>query len=131
MQELVFIGMKPKPVDGEADPQLIDKKNCTRRKLQQAQHKSELDRDLASLKQKVLELEGQDMRETIQDKVNAWFVENRDPETGDYPDFPALEEGGCASASAAHAQLPKSLIEMGCRFGGTIDPICTPQWTCD
>ena len=34
------------------------------------------------------------MRETIQDKVNAWFVENRDPEKGDYPDFPDKEDGG-------------------------------------
>lgn len=36
------------------------------------------------------------MRETIQDKINAWFVENRHPETGEYPDFPAAEDGGCA-----------------------------------
>ena len=34
------------------------------------------------------------MRETIQDKVNAWFVENRNPDNGDYPDFPEKEDGG-------------------------------------
>lgn len=34
------------------------------------------------------------MRETIQDKVNAWFIENRNPETGEYPDFPDEEDGG-------------------------------------
>jgi hypothetical protein len=49
------------------------------------------------------ETEGQDMRETVQDKINAWFVEHRHPETGEYPDFPDQEEGGRASAAAAAA----------------------------
>lgn len=34
------------------------------------------------------------MRETIQDKVNSWFIENRDPEKGEYPDFPDKDDGG-------------------------------------
>ena len=34
------------------------------------------------------------MRETIQDKVNSWFVEKRNGETGEYPDFPDKEDGG-------------------------------------
>jgi hypothetical protein len=42
----------------------------------------------------VRELEGQDMRETIQDRINAWFVANRNPETGEYPDFPDADDGG-------------------------------------
>jgi hypothetical protein len=96
MQELEFIGMKPKTVSKEADPQHIQKKTANWRKLQQTQNRSELDRDVATLKQKVQETEGQDMRETIQNKINAWFVENRNPETGEYPDFPATDEGGCA-----------------------------------
>lgn len=42
----------------------------------------------------VRELEGQDMREAIQDRINAWFVEGRNPETGEYPDFPDADDGG-------------------------------------
>ncbi len=42
----------------------------------------------------VRELEGQDMREAIQDRVNAWFVENRNGDTGEYPDFPEPDDGG-------------------------------------
>jgi len=42
----------------------------------------------------VRELEGQDMREVIQDRVNAWFVENRNDVTGEYPDFPDPDDGG-------------------------------------
>lgn len=34
------------------------------------------------------------MRETIQDKINQWFVEHRNPENGEYPDFPDLDDGG-------------------------------------
>lgn len=34
------------------------------------------------------------MRETIQDKVNSWFIEKRHPETGDYPNFPEADGGG-------------------------------------
>ena len=41
------------------------------------------------------------MRETIQDKINAWFVETRHPETGVYPDLPAADAGGCAAANRA------------------------------
>jgi IQ and AAA domain-containing protein len=42
----------------------------------------------------VRDLEGQDMREAIQDRINAWFVTNRNPETGEYPDFPDADDGG-------------------------------------
>lgn len=34
------------------------------------------------------------MREVIQDRVNAWFVENRNDVTGEYPDFPDPDDGG-------------------------------------
>lgn len=27
-------------------------------------------------------------------QINAWFIENRNPETGDYPDFPEPDDGG-------------------------------------
>lgn len=61
----------------------------------------------------VRELEGQDMRETIQDKVNAWFVENRNTDTGEYPDFPDKDDGG--SKVILNPPLPtiQSLLEDG------------------
>ncbi len=51
----------------------------------------------------VRELEGQDMRETIQDKINQWFVENRNPETGEYPEFPDQDDGGSKVGGARGA----------------------------
>eukprot|EP00892_Ulva_mutabilis_P001805 jgi/Ulvmu1/11625/UM008_0029.1 len=93
--ELAFIGMKPAAAAaGERDPQGLEARNAARRKLLQAEHRRELERDVETLKGKVQETEGLDMRETVQDKINAWFVENRHPETGEYPDFPDLDEGG-------------------------------------
>lgn len=97
-QELEFIGMAPKPCNPSHDPQNLDTRNAARRKLVQAENKRELERDMEALKTKVEETEGLDMREVIQDKINAWFVENRHPETGEYPDFPDPEDGGCAFA---------------------------------
>lgn len=29
-------------------------------------------------------------------QINAWFITNRNPETGEYPDLPPQEEGGSA-----------------------------------
>lgn len=96
-QELVFIGMKPAAASGERDPQAQEARNAARRKLLQAENRRELERDVEALKGKVQETEGLDMRETVQDKINAWFVENRHPETGEYPDFPDVDEGGRAA----------------------------------
>lgn len=93
-EELMFIGMKPKPRDPKKDPLTAEAKNLMRRKRIQLEHAREYDEAIVNLKQKVRELEGQDMRETIQDKVNAWFVEKRNPDTGEYPDFPDKEDGG-------------------------------------
>ena len=45
--------MKPKPVTKETDPQHLERKTATWRKLQQTQNRSELERDMPTLKQKV------------------------------------------------------------------------------
>ena len=57
------------------------------------------------------------MRETIQDKVNSWFVENRNPENGEYPDFPDKDDGG--SKVILNPPLPTiaSLLEDGAGDG--------------
>ncbi|KAK9817170.1 hypothetical protein WJX72_010626 [[Myrmecia] bisecta] len=92
-EEQVFIGMKPKAPMGK-DPQVLERKTWQRRKGVQHEHQHEYEDAVVSLRGKVKELEGQDMREDIQDKINAWFINNRNPETGEYPDFPEEEEGG-------------------------------------
>lgn len=97
-QELVFVGMKPQPVDPKADPQAIEARHLLARKQQllDPEHGTlrKYDDAVVSLKAKVLETEGEDMREAIQDKINAWFIANRNPQTGEYPDLPPEEAGG-------------------------------------
>jgi len=96
LQELEFIGMRPVSESGEAGPtpQAVLEANLERRKGVQAENQADYNQALVDLKQKVLEVEGQEMRESIQDKINAWFVENRDPVSGDYPEFPEDDDGG-------------------------------------
>jgi SpoVK/Ycf46/Vps4 family AAA+-type ATPase len=94
-QELELIGMKlpSKP----NDPQSAEKSHLARRKTLQQQALSEYDKQLVEMKERVRSQEGQDIRETIQDKVNDWLVQKRDPETGDYPEFPDESKGGSRS----------------------------------
>ncbi|DBA81732.1 hypothetical protein WJX77_003084 [Trebouxia sp. C0004] len=94
-EELQFIGMKPKvAVAGELDPQALQQLTVLRRKDIQKQRLGEYEEAVVTLKSKVRDAEGQAMRETVQDKINAWFLENRDPETGEYPDFPDDTDAG-------------------------------------
>lgn len=110
-KEAMFIGMMPKPRDPKSDPTVSEAKNLMRRKRIQIEYAREYDEAVVELKQKVRELEGQDMRETIQDKVNAWFVENRNPETGDYPDFPDPDDGGSKIILNAPPPTVESLLD--------------------
>lgn len=95
-EELVFLGMKPapRPEDPRDDPILRDlANNVERKKMQYANHAEYL-AAYENLKDRVKERHGQEMREEVQDKINSWFLENRDPETGEFPDFPDVESGG-------------------------------------
>ncbi|GBF95030.1 hypothetical protein Rsub_07531 [Raphidocelis subcapitata] len=93
-QELEFIGMLPHPPDPSSDPQAREAATLVARKRLQLEHLRDYDGALPALKGKVKEAEGQDMREAVQDKINAWFIQKRDPATGAYPDFPDASSGG-------------------------------------
>ncbi len=54
---------------GAKDPQKLERRTWSRRKAIQAEHQAEYDDAVVALREKVKELEGQDMREEIQDKV--------------------------------------------------------------
>ena len=95
-EELVFLGMKPapRPEDPRDDPILRDLANNVMRKKMQYANQAEYLAAYENLKDRVKERHGQEMREEVQDKINSWFLENRDPETGEFPDFPDVESGG-------------------------------------
>ena len=48
---------------------------------------------LVSIKDKLADTEGPDMKEQMQDQIRQWFIETRDA-TGKFPEFPDTEEGG-------------------------------------
>ena len=97
-EELVFLGMRPapRPEDPRDDPILRDMANNQMRKKAQYANQDEYLAAYENLKDRVKERHGQEMREEVQDKINAWFLENRDPETGAFPDFPDVGNGGSA-----------------------------------
>ena len=78
----------------EEDLYLIDAANRERRRAIKEKNLEELDEAMVTLKDRVRELVGQEMRDHISGKINEWFVENRDAKTGDYPDFPKVADGG-------------------------------------
>ena len=92
---MIFLGMLPPPKPPpEEDLYLIDAANRARRRAIKEKNLEELDEAMVTLKDRVRELDGQEMRDHISGKINEWFVENRDAKTGDYPDFPKVADGG-------------------------------------
>ena len=99
-EELVFIGMYPKvgtatmdafsptdlrflqAVDPENDPLCIENENLKRRKALQAEYQTGYETALKDIKTRVRWMEGQDMRETIQDKVNRSIQHSAFPSKG-------------------------------------------------
>lgn len=93
--EMALLGMvPPPPPPRESNPQARAAQVAERRRQLQAQRQQEMDKALVDLKRQLRAAEEEGIRETIQDKVNQWFVERRDPVTGAYPDFPEAENGG-------------------------------------
>ena len=94
-EEQLFLGMMSSSGQTEHEAKLKDKleRGATYRKALQRDNQEEYEEALRVLRVRVKEMEGQDMRETVQDAINAWFVDGRTPE-GTYPEFPDEEDGG-------------------------------------
>merc|ERR1712048_1286736 len=59
-------------------------------------HEQEFQQALVTIKDKIFDSEGPDIKETMMDQIRQWFIECRD-QTGKFPDYPADDEGGSAS----------------------------------
>merc|ERR1712176_941299 len=95
-EEMIFIGMVAPPTGNKPDPQELCKKTEHNRRITQEQHEIEYQQALVSIKDKLRETDGPDMKETMQDQIRQWFIECRDA-TGKFPDYPTEEEGGSAA----------------------------------
>ncbi|XP_041103382.1 dynein regulatory complex protein 11 isoform X2 [Polyodon spathula] len=78
------------------------------RKHRQREHEQEYQMALVSVKDKLREVEGPDMRETMKDQIRQWFIECHDL-TGTFPEYPDEEDGGSAVIFAE--KTPKQLQE--------------------
>lgn len=93
-EELIFVGMKAGPEkEYEARPMYHADKVKDQRRVTQHEHEREYRKALVSIKEKLREVEGPEMRENMQDQIRQWFIECRDA-TGKFPEYPSEEEGG-------------------------------------
>ncbi|XP_077169701.1 dynein regulatory complex protein 11 isoform X2 [Paroedura picta] len=93
-EEMIFLGMIPpahfqRPSASLIRAQKVDNIRC------EIQQKHELDyqKALVSIKERVKEIEGPDIKESLQDQIRQWFIESRHL-TGRFPEYPDEEQGG-------------------------------------
>ncbi|KAJ1187789.1 hypothetical protein NDU88_004559 [Pleurodeles waltl] len=93
-EELIFLGMVPPPHFQKvtATQQRAEKTYSLRWGLQE-DHEVEYQQALVQIKDNIRELEGPDIKETLQEQIRQWFIECRHV-TGKFPDFPDEEHGG-------------------------------------
>ncbi|PAA67765.1 hypothetical protein BOX15_Mlig006146g1 [Macrostomum lignano] len=93
--EFVWLGMNPPAqflTAKKSTAQVHALKVQDMRRVTQSMHRQEYDQALVTIKEKLRETEGPDMKETMQDQIRQWFLECRDA-TGKFPDYPDGEEG--------------------------------------
>jgi len=91
-EELVFIGMKATEEKNFQDDVELQR---DRRRAVQQENEREYQNALVTIKEKLKDVEGPEMRESMQDQIRQWFIESRDA-TGKFPEYPTEEEGGSA-----------------------------------
>uniref|UniRef100_A0A8C6XYW1 IQ motif containing with AAA domain 1 n=1 Tax=Naja naja TaxID=35670 RepID=A0A8C6XYW1_NAJNA len=95
-EEMVFLGMIPPPHFQRPSASLLraQKVDTLRCEIQE-KYESDFQKALVSIKERVKEIEGPDIKETLQDQIRQWFIECRHI-TGRFPDYPDEEQGGSA-----------------------------------
>ncbi|XP_042301941.1 LOW QUALITY PROTEIN: dynein regulatory complex protein 11 [Sceloporus undulatus] len=95
-EEMIFLGMSPplhfqRPSASLLRAQKVDSLRCEI----QEKHESDFQKALVTIKERVKEIEGPDIKESLQDQIRQWFIECRHT-TGRFPDYPDEEQGGSA-----------------------------------
>jgi hypothetical protein len=90
----IAIGMAmPAPLPKNKDPVIKAAHNVNDRHTTQDQYENQFIQDLISLRKKVEQVEGPDMKENMADEIREVFTACVDA-TGTFPDFPDVEGGG-------------------------------------
>ncbi|XP_078509025.1 dynein regulatory complex protein 11-like isoform X2 [Lissotriton helveticus] len=93
-KEMVFLGMSQ-------DPQVVDRSPTIfrseliedLRRAKRDAYEEEYQEALVTVKDRLMEVEGPDMKEQMKDQIRQWFIECHD-NTGKFPEYPTDEDGG-------------------------------------
>ncbi|RKO99434.1 hypothetical protein CXG81DRAFT_27805 [Caulochytrium protostelioides] len=92
LDDLVFFGLEAlPPLPGQASAVAAKHATETYRREQRRLNETEYQDALVSIREKIAHIEGQDMRETIQDGFRQWYLEYKRLH-GKFPSMPAMEE---------------------------------------
>ncbi|XP_067404759.1 dynein regulatory complex protein 11 [Emydura macquarii macquarii] len=93
-EEMIFLGMNPPPQFQRISASLARAQNVEAKRCEvQGKHETEYQKALVSIKTHLREMEGPDIKESLQEQIRQWFIECRHI-TGKFPDYPNEEEGG-------------------------------------
>lgn len=67
----------PQPGSMKNTPQALSNKTEQQRRLTQKMHENEYQQALVTIKDKIRDSEGPDMKETMMDQIRQWFIECR------------------------------------------------------
>ncbi|XP_056132113.1 dynein regulatory complex protein 11 isoform X2 [Lampris incognitus] len=109
-EELVFLGMTMEPrLKQQPCPAVIAAQaNEARQRIKQEENESDYQRATVSITKQLRDLEAPEIRDSMKDQIQQWFIECRD-NTGSFPDYPSEEDGG--SALIFMEKTPQQLME--------------------
>ncbi|OAE20430.1 hypothetical protein AXG93_4905s1300 [Marchantia polymorpha subsp. ruderalis] len=93
-----------------------------RRKKAQLENELELQNATCATLQKIKDLEGQEMCEIIQERINVYLNENREPETGMYQGLPKKKDGGSYSIVDPLPAIERPVSDKDKKKGGADQP---------
>ncbi|TPX33247.1 hypothetical protein SmJEL517_g03843 [Synchytrium microbalum] len=89
--ELEFLKMQPSARGGSSAAKALSEQNRARRKITQTQHEEEYQQALINTKEKLMKVEGPEIRETMQDNFRQWYMDHKKTH-GKFPEFPSEDE---------------------------------------
>ncbi|KPP68559.1 hypothetical protein Z043_112753, partial [Scleropages formosus] len=108
-EEMIFLGMVLDPDHSQpCSSILVAKANQAKRRGKQEEYEEDFQKSFISVTEKLREMEGPDMRESLKDQIRQWFIECYDA-AGSFPDYPEEEDGG--SALIFSDKNPEELLE--------------------
>ncbi|XP_041695880.2 dynein regulatory complex protein 11 isoform X2 [Coregonus clupeaformis] len=108
-EEMIFLGMAMEPRHIQPCPATTAAQaNEAHRRGKQEEHEEDYQKSIVAITDKLREVEGPDMRETMKDQIRQWFIECHDA-TGTFPDYPEEEDGGSTLIFAE--KTPQQLME--------------------